>query len=395
MAGFSGQPADNLGHRPSDPHVKIPATLQPLIDATRRVPPALLQRLQVGQVLEARVLAQVHTHHLRLQIGRTELVARSQVGIAPGTRLTLEVVRSQPQPELRILRPMTRVEQQQAAMRSAMRRQLPAAEVRHALAELRNRPLDARQADTLRQLNAVLQDAGIRGPAPTPAGLRRAVLQSGLFHEAGLVRGGTPDGADTKARLLGLLARLQAQAGPPPQAPNPGREPPEAARATDARAGGGDTLLSRLVRLVEGAVARIQLHQAAAVPVEDGPRQVWQLELPIRVADQTRDLVLRIERDGTAREAHTAATWAVNLAFAFETIGSVQCRVALAGERISATFWCERAATHATVERRLPDLRTAFAAQGLEVVHLAGVLGDPPQPLVAVPMPDGLFDERA
>ena len=82
-----------------------------------------------------------------------------------------------------------------------------------------------------------------------------------------------------------------------------------------------------------------------------------------------------------------ASTWAVNLAFQFDTIGTLQCRIALAGEHVSATFWCERSATHERMEKRLPVLRQAFEAQGLQVIRLAGVLGAPPEPLIKVPIP--------
>jgi hypothetical protein len=142
-------------------------------------------------------------------------------------------------------------------------------------------------------------------------------------------------------------------------------------------------------------VSRIQLHQAAALPTEDGQRQAWQLDLPIQLPDETHDAMLRIERGPARDDDGMAPGWAVNLAFQFDSIGSLQCRIALAGDRVSATFWAERGKTHQTVEQRLPGLREAFEAQGLEVVHLAGVLGAPPEPLIRVPMPETLLDERA
>ena len=59
------------------------------------------------------------------------------------------------------------------------------------------------------------------------------------------------------------------------------------------------------------------------------------------------------------------------------------------------TFWSEQDNTHQRIEQRLPNLKEAFEAQGLEVVHLAGVLGTPSEPLIKVPMPESLLDERA
>ena len=117
--------------------LKIPSTLQPLIDATRRDAPSLLKQLQVGQLLQARVLDQIQPGLLRLQIASAEVLARSQVAIAPGTRLKLEVVKGQPLPELRVLREPDAQQRQQQVVRSAMARQLSPQELRQAVSELR------------------------------------------------------------------------------------------------------------------------------------------------------------------------------------------------------------------------------------------------------------------
>ena len=371
--------------------MKISTTLQPLIDATRREVPALLKQLQVGQVLQAKVLSEPQTGLLRLQIATTELLARSAVRIAPGALLKLEVIKGQPLPELRILRAPTRREQQQHAVRSAMARQLPAAEVRQGLGELRTQAKGAQQTAAVRQISEVLQQVGVRADRLTPGQLRRAIAHSGIFHEARLAAGAPPD--DAKTRLLRLLTLFGEHSGariksaPPPPAATP--------QQVGARDPGGDALLHRLIRLIEGSISRIQLQQAAALPAEDGQRQAWQLELPIQLPGETHELMLRIEREATRDHAAGAPSWAVNLAFEFDTIGSLQCRVALSGERVSATFWSDQATTHARLERRLPVLREALEAQGLEVVHIAGVLGEPPEPLLRIPMPDVLLDERA
>jgi hypothetical protein len=205
----------------------------------------------------------------------------------------------------------------------------------------------------------------------------------------------TPDGPapDTKLQLLQLLQLLRA-------------DPPRGSRRTDAAAAdtttggsaraGPDSLLARLVRLIEGSVARIQLQQTAALQLEDGLRQAWQFDLPIRLPDESHGAMLRIQREpGDSEAGGTQATWSVNLAFDFDSIGRLQCRVALSGERVSTTFWCERPDALARLEPRLPRLRTALEAQGLAVVHLAGGLGEPPEPLIRVPRADGLLDERA
>lgn len=373
--------------------MKIPATLQPLLDLTRRDVPSLLKQLQVGQTLPAKVLAEVQPGLLRLQIATVQLLARSQVMLQPGTALRLEVVKGHPLPELRILREPTPLEQQQQAVRSALARQLPPQAVRTATTELRGLAQDGRQTEAVRQFASTLQDAGLKLNQLTPAQLQRAVALSGLFHEARLAAGGSaPPPTDLKTQLLQLLTLLGAGARPGQKTGSPPAGAQQGARAHET---GGDSVLNRLVRLIEASVSRIALQQAAALPVEENQRQVWQIDLPIQLRDETDDVMLRIEREGGGEGAEGAANWAVNLAFQFDTIGTLQCRIALAGERVATTFWCEQAETQQRVEQGLPNLQEAFEAQGLEVVHLAGVLGEPAEPLIRVPLPESLLDEHA
>ena len=369
--------------------MKIPATLQPLLDTSRRPAPSLLKQLQVGQLLEARVLAQVQPGLLRLRLAGSELLARSHLMLDPGTRLKLEVMKNQPMPELRILRNPTARENQQMVVRSAMARQMTPAEVRGGVDSLRAEARSPVQSEGMRQLAGILRNSGVRLNEMNATQLQRAVMQSGLFHEARLAGTLPMDAADAKTRLLQLLASLRTQGGERQQAQAP---PGNQGGATGTQ--GADSLLNRLTRLIESAVSRIQLQQAAALPAEESPRQAWQIDLPIQLPDETHEAMLRIEREA-AKDGDDSSTWAVNLAFQFDTIGTLQTRIALAGDRVSATFWSEQDSTHQRIEQRLPSLQQAFEAQGLEVVHLAGVLGAPAEPLIRVPMPDSLLDERA
>lgn len=376
--------------------VKISKTLQPLIDATRGSLPSLLKQLQVGQTLQAKVLAQIQPNLVRLQIATTELLARTPVTLRPGTKLVLEVTKGQPLPELRILRqPPDIREQQVRVLRSAIARQMPPEDVRQAMRDIRPVVQQAtlRQAELFRQVATTLQNNGVRWDQVNPAQLQRAIAASGLFHEANLATGQPANPGDVKVQLLQILNLLRGNIELEGKNPRPaplGQEAQAAARDTS-----GDSLLSRMIRLVEASIARIQLQQAGALPVDEQQRQAWQIDLPIKLPDETHETKLRIEHDRAAEDDETKAPWSVNLAFEFDTIGTLQCRIGLAGDRVSATFWSERQVTHEKVEARLPNLQQAFEAQGLEVVHLAGVLGEPPEPLIHVPRPDGLVDERA
>ena len=393
--------------------MEISNILQPLLDPGRNPISTLLKTLQVGQILEARVLQQLQPRLLRLQIGATELMARSQVALAPGTRVKLEVTTLQPQPELRVLQAPGEPDKQQLAVRSAMARQLPLVEVRQQVHQLLPRTqtqphtssevhsndvpkaptVTPRAAESVRQFVNILRDAGVRLDQLSPAQVRRAVQHSGLFHEARLAHAVPPEPADTKTRLLQLLNRFETDVKLDPSGPRPA--PDTGDTSTHARGATTDSLLARLARLVEASVSRIQLQQAATLPTEDSPRQVWQIDLPVQLADESHDMMLRIERETSADDQNGGSTWSVNLAFQFDSIGTLQARVGLADERVSTTFWSERGSTHRRVEQRLPSLQQALEAQGLEVVHLNGVLGAPAEPLIRVPVPDKLLDEHA
>ena len=381
--------------------VKIPATLLPLVvDVGRREIPSLLKQLQVGQTLQAQVLSQVQPGLLRLQIAATELLARSQLMLPPGKRLQLEVIKGQPLPELRILPQVAAPDRQQLAVRSALARQLPPAEVRAALrgaiGEAGHQAAPPRQREAAELFSTILRSAGVRLEQLNPATLQRAIRHSGLFHEARLATGMPSDAADNKTQQLQLLQLLiRLSSGGKTRQRNIAEPPVNNEQTGNAKAALGDSLINRLMRLVEGSLSRIQLQQAASLPNEEGQRQAWQLDLPIQLPDQTHEAKLRIEREAAGGDQGAAASWAVNLAFQFDTIGGLQCRIVLAGERVSTTFWSDRASTHERVEQRLPVLREAFEAQGLEVVHLGGVLGEPTEPLISVPVPDSLLDEHA
>jgi hypothetical protein len=382
--------------------LKIPVSLQPLLPARTADIPSLLKQLQVGQVLQGKVVAQVQPGLLRLQIAATQLLARSHIQIPEGARLTLEVVQKSPLPELKIVQAPTIRDVQLRAMRSALSRQLPPADVRQALNSLRQQPMTERQGEAVRQLTRVLQNSGLKPDQLTAPQLRQAVNQSGILHEARLLQttpgaAGAQAGAaaptDTKMQLLQVLSQLAPELALKQQ--RSAKQASAAEIVAQARESVGDSLLSRLIRLIEGSISRVQLQQTAALPLDDSPRQAWQLDLPIHLPDESSEAMLRIQREASDREDPNDQTWSVNIAFQFDSIGTLQCRVALAGDRVSTTFWCEREQTHLRIEQRLPTLRQALEAQGLEVVHLAGVMGEPPEPLINVPRPDLLLDERA
>ena len=129
-----------------------------------------------------------------------------------------------------------------------------------------------------------------------------------------------------------------------------------------------------LLQQAEAALARIQLHQLAALPRE-GERGLfeWLFELPIRRGDGLDLWSMRLYRepDAQARERdHKQANWSMQLAFELPGLGPVQALVQLADETVSTRFWAEDAHTVPLFNRHLDELRHALLDAGLDVADL-------------------------
>jgi hypothetical protein len=309
-------------------------------------------------------------------------------------QLQLAVARLQPVPELKVLDAPQPVRSRELLLRSALPRQLPLAETFAGLAKTLQAQPQALPPAVRAAVHQVLQHAA--RPQQLDAGqVQQQFRSSGLFLEPLLARGETP-ARDLKLDLLRLLRLLQPAAEqpglprsraevPPPPA---GKEPP--ARAPAA--------LQQLLRLVEGAVSRLQTQQAASLPADQpGPRQVWQFELPLLPGQQPQAVLVRIERDAAeaADRPEQPPRWTVTLRFDFVSTGRIEARLSLAGEQVSSTFWCERADTDRRLGAGLPHLEDALRAAGLEVGRLASVLGAAPQPLELPRPAAGLLDAHA
>jgi flagellar hook-length control protein FliK len=211
------------------------------------------------------------------------------------------------------------------------------------------------------------------------AGIRSAVLLA-------------PTTTSPLAAPLVMTAAMEAVAKPAKdRAPTSGKTAPLGAAAESAR-----QPLQELSRHVEGALARMQYHQLASLPPEDANRQVWQLELPVKIEQHIESVKLRIEKDQHhGEDGEQQASWRVNLAFDLEPLGPLQVRIGLQGDTVSSVFWARREHTAALIAARLEELRQGLRRVGLNVGELAARQGRLPEPDVAVAADQAVLDERA
>jgi len=391
-------------------------------------PAARLPAFRHGATFDALVVARLSGNLYELLMDGARVSARTTLALEPGARLTLEVEHPGPPARLRALGALPAGEDPVArALRVALPRQTPLANLLAALEPLAAPGANTTRAGSADGIAALLRPLLAALPSESaitdPGGLRRAVLDSGVFLEArlraALGRGPTDVPATLAGDLKGHLLRLLAAVG---RAPPPGRatasgaslpatpiaadgtasaaQPParpspdlSAARAPalsgtpPAPSASGPSVagpplagpsIESLAREVEGALYRVQLNQLVSLEPTASSSTVWHIELPLRERDGGV-LALRIERDapGAAGGENSEASWVVNLTVPLADLGTLFARIALVGTRLSATLWAERPATAALAERGLRSLRERLDAAGLTVTALHCRAGRP------------------
>ncbi|EHQ51942.1 hypothetical protein ECTPHS_04573 [Ectothiorhodospira sp. PHS-1] len=396
-----------------------------------RLPPAdlqagtlsnLLQRLQTGQILQARVLTGSLSagETVQLRLAGEILALRLPVAVRAGDSLRMQVTAVNPRLELALLREASSPQPSaphsplpntpQAILPILLRQwapqqsgQAPLLANLHAL----NQPGQAAVPGLPEPLAQALQRLWQTLPTPShianPEGLRQAILASGLFYEARLAHPApsarTDLPQDLKARLLSLAEQLralplqprtalprggQATADLPPPLPNTSpTAQPRAPAAAGAALLPAPLLLDALRQQVERSLARLVVHQLSSTekPDEVSPPR-WLLELALR-AEQGVDIVhMRLEREarqGHGDDAHEHA-WKADLALDLPELGPVHVRIVVRGQDVSTHFRVDSEETRRRLEDALPRLKDNLEARNLQVHSLNCRTGTPPEP---------------
>lgn len=274
---------------------------------------------RVGQVLAATVVTAPQPGRAELRIGNLQVTAQTgQLQLSPGQSLRLEVASLRELPVLKLLgvlqqSPVT------AALRDVLPRQQPLSPLLNALPRL----VAAGQlpAEVARLAGELLSRLPSPLSAGTPAGLRQALRDSGLFLEAKLARpaqpgtaqqgtasGANPAAASTGAQLAGdlkanLLRLVRAlRENPANSTPGGTRTPGSAASATSAAA---PALPAAAPAATLAAAARALPGLASADP--GAPLQRGQPpQPPVAAAELARAQELALSRGELLRQAEGA-----------------------------------------------------------------------------------------
>ena len=370
-----------------------------------------LRAWTTGQILEATVVRQALDGTVTLRVGNQEVQARTGLSLAADQPLTLQVAQSGTQTVLRILHvsdtapaphpttlTQTSAPTPEATLTQAWRQVLPReGDLRPLLAQLAGMAAGTQPEALPGSVVSALKQFASRLPLletlSTPAGLKHAVSDSGLFLEARLAQALTDNTApvlhnDLKANLLQLVSQLRALATPP-SAPGIG------ATITAAADQPTEPALPALLRQADAALARIEQNQLATLTGSPQATTLLAVDLPVHDRQYTGVLELNIEeQDAGATRGDAIMPWSVWLHFDFEQLGKVHARITLRGEEVSAALWAERETTTALFQQHLSTLEGALRHAGLVPAAVHCQTGTPPRADEAAP-PSSLLDEHA
>ncbi|MHB8346445.1 MAG: flagellar hook-length control protein FliK [Acidiferrobacterales bacterium] len=424
-------------------------------------PEILTAAWQVGQILDATVVDTPGPGQISLRIGGQLLIAQSQMTVQPGTVLALRVVSGGEQPTLAVATTPAGPDPQLQAWRVALPLQEPLPPLLNTVAVLAS----TQEQSSVTPGPAFSNIAGqVLGSLPDtqavahPAGLKAAMLNSGLYLESRLLAAANEAGGasgialtDLKAGLLRLASALRAATAadplpagtesdasiPPPehgiaapvgntpQAASPVKNTAQAVPLVQNSMATADNaappvqnaaakapfvqntastspLLQQLpvpsaqtpLRQVEAALARLQMNQLSSLPAGHGGTPMWIFDLPVRHNDQIDVLRLQVEADDRHDGRHESRSWSVTLDLEPSNLGPVHARVTLNGDQISTTVWAEQPDTAALFTGHLDELRASMTRAGLTVAAMGCFCGKAPASGNAR-MPEKLLDTRA
>ena len=260
------------------------------------------------------------------------------------------------------------------------------------------------------------------GPDVTAQALRAAAQNSGVFLEAALGAAvlDLQAAPNLMEDLKALLTQLSSELAPFIEAPEQAKaatvsapRPPSirsASETPEPPVGGGtiagqasarpsfgpgaqtEAIARALQQGAQGALARVQLSQAASVPRAGEPSR-WMFEIPIATPGGPGVAQFEISRDGRGPGGGPAEpSWRARFSVDVAPSGPVHADVMLGAGRARVTLMAEDDAARKALEAHQNELTEALAAEQGPDVAVRIVGGAPPRPQQA---PGQLLDRRS
>lgn len=137
-------------------------------------------------------------------------------------------------------------------------------------------------------------------------------------------------------------------------------------------------LIETLIKQVDSAISRTQVHQLNAVVDQETGKLAMSLEIPVNDDDNLHLVQMHIEKEPNA-ENETETVVTVNLAIDLNAIGPIYARITLINDSTSVVLWAERESTFNLVKQNVNELHNNLEGSGLKPDNIAYHHGQPPQ----------------
>jgi len=360
----------------------------------------------VGQLLTVSVIGRVDHSSMRVSIGGTEVIAKTDLDLAPGSALKVRVTTLGPQPQLAVVDPAPVPKAApagtSATVAGALKLTLPAQEP---VDEVLNRltvplpgagsvPAVQQIQSRISQLVALLPELS---NLTRPEELRRALVLSGPQLETALaeqtaVPDAGPPTRDLKFQLLALRqlideqllhsgGRRQATPGSPPaflQDPRAVASQPPAEAAVEESV---VTVLRSLATDVDAGVARVTTHQLQHAAATARGEFFAFTEIPYRTEHGVETLDIEVEGDAQGRGQQEELPLELSLALALPSLGEFRARIGLRGNHLAVTLWSDAPALREMMVGRVDELERGLTEAGFELSPVSLRAIDAPNPL--------------
>ena len=136
-------------------------------------------------------------------------------------------------------------------------------------------------------------------------------------------------------------------------------------------------MIDNLVKSVDSAISRTQLHQLNTLQEQDNGKLSWSMEIPVQDGEDIHLIQMRYEKE-QATEQEGDAVMTVNLAIELESLGPVHARITLISENIGVVLWAEQDDTYEITRKNVTELQENLQKSGFKSENIACHQGKPP-----------------
>ena len=136
-------------------------------------------------------------------------------------------------------------------------------------------------------------------------------------------------------------------------------------------------MIENLVKAVDSAISRTQLHQLNTLHEQDNGKLAWSFEVPVHDDEEIHLIQMEFEKEQNNAQEKDAVV-SVNLAIELQTLGPIHARITLISDNISVVLWAEHGSTFKLAHDHMDELQENLQKSGFIAENISCHQGTPP-----------------